>query len=72
LHFKDGMKYSEKIIKVAQEPVAYCLYKKRQFNSLKYDTSSDNALAEKNDFRNHLLACANAKLTNKAKLMAWV
>lgn len=63
------MPYNEKIIKMAQEPVAFQLYKKRDFYILDPRSIGQKQLNLKKDFKNELLAVANAKLISRFRFL---
>ena len=54
------MPYNEKILRMAQEPVAFHLYKNRHFYILDPKSKDQKALNTKKDFKTELLRIANA------------
>jgi hypothetical protein len=61
------MPYNEKILRIAQEPVAFHLYKNRDFYILDPRSKGQKHLNNKKDFKNELLRIANAKLISANK-----
>ena len=54
------MPYNRKLVKMAQEPVAYILYKKRHFLELDNNEVQREEKENKKDFKTQLLKIANA------------
>jgi hypothetical protein len=61
------MPYNEKIMRMAQEPVAFHLYKKRDFYILDPKSVGQKTLNNKKNFKNELLRIANAQLITPYK-----
>ena len=69
IKLRDQMPYNEKIIKMAQEPVAFQLYKNRDFYILDPKSIGQKKLNLKKDFKNELLSVANAKLIGRFRFL---
>ena len=67
IKIKDEMPYNEKILRMAQEPVAFHLYKNRDFYILDPKSIGQKHLNNKKNFKNELLRIANAKLITAHK-----
>ena len=64
IQLKDSLSYKLKIQKMAQEPVAFHLYKARHFYPLSEKGQASKANSMSKDFKADLLKIANAKLIN--------
>jgi len=67
IKLRDELPYQQKIVKMAQEPVAFQLYKKRHFNTLGSKGDGAKKHHVKGDFKNDLLKIANARIIHKNK-----
>ena len=67
IKLRDELPYQQKIVKMAQEPVAFQLYKKRHFYALGSKGDGARQPRVKGDFKNDLLKIANARIIHKHK-----
>ena len=63
-----SLPYANKLIKLAEEPVAYQLYKSRHEQLNELSKPDEIRKDEKRDFRNQLLRTANAKIITSKKI----
>lgn len=69
----DTQPYNQKMNRVAQEPVAFHLYKNRHFEKIRNPIAKEEDMGASNDevlkqFRKELLKLANARIVGKTKI----